>query len=84
MLVTRLLRSLTRVCAHFAGYRRTAALITEDPTVRAILTHIGESSEAPPISPCRGPPEWEMLDQTAEFEPIHPDPEYDFDQSLSW
>ena len=27
--------------------------ITEASTVRAILTHIGEPSEAPPISPCR-------------------------------
>ena len=45
---------------------------------------IGEPSEAPPIAPCRGPPEWEMLDQTVEFDPIHPEPEYEFDQSLSW
>ncbi len=59
-------------------------VITEAPTVRAILTHLGEPSEAPPISPCRGPPEWEMLDQTAEFDPVHPEPEYDFDQSIGW
>jgi len=52
--------------------------------VECILTRIGEPSEAPPISPCRGPPEWEMLDRTADFDPIHPDPEYDFDQSVSW
>jgi len=52
--------------------------------VERILTHIGEPSEAPPISPCRGPPEWEMLDQPAEFDPGHPEPEYDFDQSVSW
>jgi len=25
-----------------------------------------------------------MLAQTAEFDPIHPDQEYDFDQSVSW
>jgi len=40
-------------------------------------------SEAPPISPCRGPPAWEMLDQTVDFDPIHPEPEYEFDQSVS-
>jgi hypothetical protein len=63
---------------------RGSPFVTETPTVQAILTHIGEASEAPPISPCRGPPEWEMLDQTVEFDPIHPEPEYNFDQSLTW
>jgi len=52
--------------------------------VECILTRIGEPSEAPPISPCRGPPESEILNRTAEFDPIHPDPEYDFDQSVGW
>jgi hypothetical protein len=66
------------------GEMEIIAFITEAPTVRAILTHIGEPSEAPPISPCRGPPEWEMLAQTAEFDPVHPVPEYEFDQSVSW
>jgi hypothetical protein len=59
------------------------ALITEAPTVRAILNHIGEPSAAAPISPCRGPPQWEMFDQTVEIDPIHPEPEYDFDQRVS-
>jgi len=49
-----------------------------------ILTHIGEPSEAPPISPCRGPPDWETFDQAAEFDPVHPEPEYEVDQSASW
>jgi hypothetical protein len=39
---------------------------------------------APPISPCRGPPEWELFGQTVEIDPIHPEPEYDFDQRVSW
>jgi len=39
---------------------------------------------APPISPCRGPPHWKMFDQTVEIDPIHPEPEYDFDQRVSW
>ena len=34
--------------------------------------------------PCRGPPEWEMFDQTVEIDPIHPESEYDFDQTVSW
>jgi len=52
--------------------------------VECILTHIGEPSEAPPISPCRGSPAWEMLDQTVELDRIHPEPEYELDQSASW
>jgi hypothetical protein len=72
------------VCSHFGADRRIVAFITEAPTVQAILTHLGEPCKAPPISPRRGPPEWEMLDQRVEFDPIHPEPEYEFDQSVSW
>jgi hypothetical protein len=52
--------------------------------VERILTHIGESSEAPPISPCRGPPTRDMFDRAVEFDPIHPEPKYEFDQTVSW
>jgi hypothetical protein len=72
------------VCSHFGADRRIVAFITEAPTVQAILTHLGEPCKAPPISPRHGPPEWEMLDQRVEFDPIHPEPEYEFDQSVSW
>ena len=34
--------------------------------------------------PSRGPPDWELFDQTAEFDPLDPEAEYDFDQSVSW
>ncbi len=44
----------------------------------------GGVNDYPPISPCRGPPAWAMLDQTVEIDPIHPELEYDFDQSVSW
>ena len=84
MLLARIYELFPLVCPRCGGEMEIIAFITEAPTVRAILTHIGEPSEAPPISPCRGPPAWEMLDQTAEFDPVHPEPEYDFDQSVSW
>jgi hypothetical protein len=64
------------------GDRRTAAFITEAHTVLAILTHTSEPSEAPPISPCRGPTAWKVLHQTVDFDPIHPEPEYKFNQSV--
>ena len=41
------------VCSRCGGEIEIMAFITEAPTVRATLTHIGESSEAPPISPCQ-------------------------------
>jgi len=66
------------------GKMEIIAFNTEAPTVHAILTHIGEPSEAPPISPCRGPQAWEMLDQTVDFDPIDPDPKYEFYQRESW
>jgi hypothetical protein len=84
MLLARIYELFPLVCPRCGGEMEIIAFITEAPTVRAILTHIGEPSEAPPISPCRGPPAWEMLDQTVEIDPIHPEPEYDFDQSVSW
>ncbi|MEJ2387699.1 MAG: transposase [Chromatiaceae bacterium] len=84
MLLARIYELFPLVCPHCGGEVEIISFITEAPTVRAILTHIGEPSEAPPIAPCRGPPEWEMLDQTVEFDPIHPEPEYELDQSLSW
>jgi hypothetical protein len=84
MLLARIYEIFPLVCTRCGGEVEIVSFITEAPTVRAILTHIGEPSEAPPISPCRGPPEWEMLDQPAEFDPVHPEPEYDFEQSVSW
>ena len=84
MLLARIYEVFPLVCPRCGGEVEIISFITEEPTVRAILNHIGEPSEAPPISPCRGSPEWEMLDQTAEFDPVHPDPDYDFDQSVSW
>ena len=52
------------VCSRCGSEMEIISFITEAPTVRAILTPIGEPSEAPPISPCRGPPEWEIFDYT--------------------
>ena len=79
----RLGRPLTGV-VYLGAERCILTFLPEAPTVRAILTHIGEPSEAPPIFLCRGPPAWDMLDRTVDFDPIHPEPEYEFDQTVSW
>jgi len=83
MLLARSYEIFPRVCPRCGGEVQIIAFITEAPTVRAILTHIGEPSQAPPNSPCSGPPGGETLDQTVDFDPIHPDPEYELDQSVS-
>jgi hypothetical protein len=57
---------------------------TEAIPARRIPNHVGEPAEPPPITPARRPPAWEMLDRTVEFDPIHPEPEYEFEQSVSW
>jgi len=63
---------------------RIVVLVTEALTVRTILTRLGESSEPPPISPCRWPPAWEMFDQAVELDPVRPERDYEFDQRGSW
>ena len=84
MLLARIYEVFPLVCPRCGGEVEIISFINEPPTVRAILTHIGEPTEAPPISPSRGPPDWELFDQTAEFDPLDPEAEYDFDQSVSW
>ena len=84
MLLARIYELFPLECPRCGGEMEIISFITEAPTVRAILTYIGEPCEALPISPCRGPPAREMLDQTVDLDPIHPEPEYEFDQSLSW
>ena len=46
---------------------RIIAFITDDPTVRDILDHLGEPTAPPRIAPARGPPLWEAAD--AEHDP---------------
>ena len=84
MLLARISEVFHRMCHRGGGEVEIIAFITEAPTVRAILTHIGEPTEAPPISPSRGPPAWEMFDQTAEFDLLDPEAAFDFDQGVSW
>ncbi len=57
--------------------------------VRAILEHIGESVTPPRIASARRPPEWwedsgkEAID--TEADPLaHSEPEYEYDQRVSW
>ena len=61
---------------------RILAFLTDPPVVSAILLHLDLPHKPPPLSPARGPPQSELLDQTPTFDPTEPDPVPDFDQSL--
>ena len=66
---------------------RIIAFITDAPTVRDILAHLGEPTAPPRIAPARAPPLWAAAG--AEHDPtpdpaFPPTPAYEFDQRLIW
>ena len=73
-------------CTH-CGEMRILAFITDAPTVRAILAHLGEPTAPPRIPPARSPPLWEAADVAQDSPPdpaLQPAPAYEFDQRLTW
>ena len=62
------------------------SFVTETPSVRRILEHIGEPMEPPRVSPARGPPIWdEEISQDSLGDPLAQlAPDYEFDQTVSW
>jgi hypothetical protein len=74
------------VCPHCGGAMRIIAFITDGPTVRDILAHLGEPTAPPRVAPARGPPLWEAV--SAEHGPADPllqcAPAFEFDQRLAW
>ena len=67
---------------------RIIAFITDPPTVRDILIHVGEPITPPTIAPARGPPLWAaaaLLDSIPSEDPsIQQPPAYEFDQRIVW
>jgi hypothetical protein len=72
---------------------RVIAFVTATAPVQRILDHVGEPSTPPRIAPARGPPPWEEDDSGTVFldedgfasEPlVQPEPEYEFDQRITW
>ena len=65
-----------------------SVILTVNPTfikdtfsIKTILSHLGEASEAPKLYPPRGPPEdWDVGE---EF-PLEPDSDYQYDQTVDW
>ena len=66
---------------------RIIAFLTDGPTVRAILAHVGGPTAPPRSAPARGPPLWAAAD--AEHNPLAdpplpPAPAFEFDQRIAW
>ena len=86
-LIARLFEIFPLTCRHCGAEMKIIAFVTETPSVRAILEHIGEPTRPPAISPARGPPAWEEapLDLDLDCDPIaHPEPEIVFAQRVQW
>ncbi len=56
---------------------RIIALVTDAESIVKILSHIGEPTKPPEISPARGPPAWD------ESEINQDSYEYNFDHTIS-
>jgi len=74
------------VCPHCGDAMRIIAFITDGPTVRDILVHLGEPITPPIVAPARGPPLWELPPAgQREIDPqAQPAPDYEFDQHVAW
>jgi hypothetical protein len=86
MLIVHIYEVFPLVCPQCGAGMRISAFITETASVTRILEHIGEPTQAPVLSPARGPPAWdESFDQTPVFDPTAaaPEPIFEFDQSVS-
>ena len=84
-LLARIYEALPLVCPHCGAQMRLIAAITDQPSISRILTHIGESEKPPPITPARGPPQWEWgFDQRTLTDDVEPIPDYEFDQRIIW
>jgi hypothetical protein len=59
LLLARIYEVFPLVCPLCGAEVRIIAFITEAPTVRDILAHLGEPTAPPRIAPARGPPIWE-------------------------
>ena len=93
VLIARIDEVFALLCPMCGGQMRLIAFITEGTQIRKILEHIGVDSQAPRISPARGPPLWEGCDaqmgegvivETHWDLAAQPAPDYEVDQRINW
>jgi hypothetical protein len=81
-LLARIYEVLPLLCPSCQGGMCLISFLTDTPTVRSILLHLGIPDRPPPHSPPRAPPQAEIdLDQTPAVYPTNTDtiPEFDLD-----
>ena len=86
-LIARLFEIFPLTCPYCGAEMKIIAFVTETPSVRAILAHIGEPTRPPPIRTPRAPPASD--DAPVEVDPDYdllaqPQPEVEFDQRIRW
>ena len=59
VLLARIYEVFPLVCPHCGAPMRIIAFVTDTASVTHILRHLGEPTQPPPVSPARGPPQWE-------------------------
>jgi len=84
-LIARIYECLPLSCPSCGAEMRLIAFLTDPASVKPILVHLGLPAEPPRVAPARDPP-LDDFDQTSAFDPADPvpEPEYEFDQSVSW
>ena len=85
MLLARIYEVFPLVCPHCGADMRVIAFITNGPTVRDILGHLGEPTTPPRIAPARGPPLWDAATHDPAADPLlQSAPAFEFDQRIAW
>ena len=86
LLLARIYAIFPLVCPRCGSAMRIIAFITDGPTVRDILGHLGEPTAPPRIAPARGPPLWAAdAEHDCAADPLLQSvPAFEFDQRLSW
>jgi len=86
LLLARIYEVFPLRCSLCGAEMRIIAFITDGPTVRDILVHLGEPITPPTVAPARGPPLWELPPAgQREIDPqARPAPDYVFDQRVAW
>jgi len=93
MLLARIYEAFPLTCPRCGAEMRIIAFITEAVDVRAILEHIDEPATPPRIASARGPPQWYEdsgkgfinAENDLQGDPLaQPEPEYEYDQRVSW
>ena len=86
ILIARIYEVLPLICPDCGGQMKIISFIQDKPTIKQIISHIGEPTEPPIISPARAPPLWDDIhtEPDAEIPMVDIIPDYEFDQRISW